>query len=112
MKTWSFDNDELFELVRCGRKTATCAVLDTESLSKPGDIEQIINSKDEIIKIQITKVEIKRFCDIDEEWARKEGEGDLSLAYWQKVHKEFFTNYYKNFAPETKLVCEEFFLLK
>ena len=39
-------------------------------------------------------------------------EGDLSLAYWQKVHKEFFTNYYKNFAPETKLVCEEFFLLK
>lgn len=85
METWSFNNDELFELVRCGRKTA---------------------------KIQITKVEIKRFCDIDEEWAKKEGEGDLSLACWQKMHKEFFTNYYKNFAPETKLVCEEFFLLK
>ena len=109
METWFFDNDELFELVRCGHKTATCSVLDTEFLSKPGDIEQIINSKGEIIKIQITKVSIKRFCDIDEEWAKKEG--DLSLAYWQKEHKEFFTKYYENFTPEIKLVCEEFVLI-
>ena len=72
---------------------------------------KIVNSKGEIIKIQITKVEIKRFCDIDEEWAKKEGEGDLSLAYWQKEHKEFFTKYYENFTTETKLVCEEFVLI-
>lgn len=108
METWSFDNDELFELVRCGRKTATCSVFDEEPLSKPGNIEQIVNSKGETIKIQITKVTIKRFCDIDELWARKEGEGDLSLTYWQKVHKEFFTKHYKNFTPKTELVCEEF----
>ena len=111
MNTWSFDNDELFELVRCGRKTATCSILDAEPLSKPGDIEQIINSKGEIIKIKIINVEIKRFCDVDEEWAKKEGEGDLSLAYWQKIHKDFFTKYYENFTPETKLVCEEFVLI-
>ena len=111
MNTWSFDNDELFELVRCGRKTATCAVLDNEPLSSPGDVEQIVNSKGEIIKIKIINVEIKRFCDIDEEWAKKEGEGDFSLAYWQKEHKEFFTKYYENFTPETKLVYEEFVLI-
>ena len=57
MNTWSFDNDELFDLVSRGRKTATCSVLDNEPLSKPGDIEQIVNSKGDIIKIQITKVE-------------------------------------------------------
>ena len=108
METWSFDNDELFELVRCGRKTATCAVLDNEPLSSPGDVEQIVNSKGEIIKIKIINVEIKRFCDIDATWAKKEGEGDLSLAYWQKVHKDFFTKHHNNFTPETKLVCEEF----
>lgn len=108
MNTWSFDNDELFELVRCGRKTATCAVLDNEPLSSPGDVEQIVNSKGEIIKIKIINVEIKRFCDIDATWAKKEGEGDLSLAYWQKVHKDFFTKHHNNFTPETKLVCEEF----
>ena len=108
MNTWSFDNDELFELVRCGRKTATCAVLDNEPLSSHGDVEQIVNSKGEIIKI--INVEIKRFCDIDATWAKKEGEGDLSLAYWQKVHKDFFTKYYENFTPEIKLVCEEFIL--
>lgn len=108
MKIWSFDNDELFELVRCGRKTATCAVLDNEPLSSPGDVEQIVNSKGEIIKIKIINVEIKRFCDIDATWAKKEGEGDLSLAYWQKVHKDFFTKHHNNFTPETKLVCEEF----
>ena len=79
-------------------------------MSKPGDIEQIINSKGEIIKIQITNVEIKRFCDIDATWAKKEGEGDLSLAYWQKVHKDFFTKHHNNFTTETKLVCEEFIL--
>ena len=111
MNTWSFDNDELFELVRCGRKTATCAVLDNEPLSSPGDVEQIVNSKGEIIKIKIINVEIKRFCDIDATWAKKEGEGDLSLAYWQKVHKDFFTKYYENFTPEIKLVCEEFVLI-
>lgn len=108
MNTWSFDNDELFELVRCGRKTATCAVLDNEPLSSPGDVEQIVNSKGEIIKIKIINVEIKRFCDIDATWAKKEGEGDLSLTYWQKVHKDFFTKHHNNFTPETKLVCEEF----
>lgn len=111
MNTWSFDNDELFELVRCGRKTATCAVLDNEPLSSPGDVEQIVNSKGEIIKIKIINVEIKRFCDVDEELAKKEGEGDLSLTYRQKEHKEFFTKYYENFTPETKLVCEEFVLI-
>lgn len=110
MNTWSFDNDELFELVRCGRKTATCAVLDNEPLSSPGDVEQIVNSKGEIIKIKIINVEIKRFCDIDATWAKKEGEGALSLAYWQKVHKDFFTKYYENFTPKIKLVCEEFIL--
>lgn len=39
MGTWSFNNDELFELVRCGHKTANCSVLDAEPLYKPGDIE-------------------------------------------------------------------------
>ena len=62
METRSFNNDELFELVRCGRKTATCAVLDNEPLSSPGDVEQIVNSKGEIIKIQITKVSINAFA--------------------------------------------------
>ena len=95
MNTWSFDNDELFELVRCGRKTATCAVLDNEPLSSPGDVEQIVNSKGEIIKIQITKVPIKRFCDIDEEWAKKKVKAIYRLLIGKKFTKISLRNIMK-----------------
>lgn len=29
------------------------------------------------------------FCDVTAEFARKEGEGDLSLEYWQREHQRF-----------------------
>ena len=46
-----------------------------------GEIQEIYNSRGEIIRIQITAVRKCRFCDIDDAWAKIEGEGDLSLAY-------------------------------
>ena len=93
MNTWSFDNDELFELVRCGRKTATCSILDAEPLSKPSDIEQIINSKGEIIKI--INVEIKRFCDIDATWAKKKAKEIYRLLIGKKSTKSSLRNIMK-----------------
>ena len=92
LKRWSFDNDELFDLVACGKKRGTCSLYDdNDQLSKVGDINIIYNSKNEKITIKITKVRKCRFCDIDEQWAKIEGEGDLSLEYWKKIHYEFFT---------------------
>ena len=51
------------------------------------------------------------FSDMTEEFARKEGEGDLSLEYWRKEHKAFFTRegYY---SDDMELVAEEFKLIE
>ena len=41
-----------------------------------------------------------------EAFARKEGEGDLSLEYWQKEHQRFFTE--GHFSEDMELIAEEF----
>ena len=106
---WTFDNDELFVLVACGKKRGSCSLYGgDDQLSKIGDINIIYNSKNEQIKIQITNVRKCRFCDVDENWARIEGEGDLSLAYWQRVHKEFFCNIKPDFFDTDMLELDEF----
>ena len=55
---------------------------------------------------------IKGLNAVSEEHAYKEGEGDRSLEYWRKVHKEFFTEELKSlnqeFDENMELVCEEF----
>lgn len=77
---WTFNNDELFELVRNGRKCGTCGRYSDDSpMANVGEIQEIFNSHGETIRIQITSVRKCRFCDIDDTWARTEGEGDLCI---------------------------------
>ena len=52
-----------------------------------------------------------RFCDVTEELARKEGEGDLSLDYWRQEHKEFFERE-GSFSENMELIAEEFELIE
>ena len=86
MNRWTFDNDKLFELVRIGRKRGTCSRnSDEEPMAKIGDVQEIYNSPDETIRIQITAVRLCRFCDIDDAWAKIEGEVDLSITHRQNI---------------------------
>ncbi|MCM7367535.1 ASCH domain-containing protein, partial [Enterobacter ludwigii] len=57
--------------------------------------------------IRLVSMRLVRFCDVTEEFARKEGEGDLSLEYWQKEHQRFFTRE-GYFSKEMELITEEF----
>ncbi|BED95848.1 TPA: ASCH domain-containing protein [Escherichia fergusonii] len=57
--------------------------------------------------IRLISMRLVRFCDVTEEFARKEGEGDLSLEYWQKEHQRFFTME-GHFSEEMELIAEEF----
>lgn len=122
-KTDYFCNDEkntneLAELVNKGIKTATCSPyiyfeINKEKLPQKNDLSIIIDwYKKPICIIKTKNIEIKKFKDISKEFAKKEGEGDLSLNYWKKVHKDFFNNYLLSiglsFNKEMKLVCEEF----
>lgn len=118
--TWSFgdDADELARLVNAGIKTATCSALcfyelEGEPLPQVGEYNVILDSNEEAVCItRTTRVYIETFDGISMDHAFKEGEGDRTLEYWQKVHRRFFTEELKSigltFDIRMKLVCEEF----
>ena len=119
-EAWAFgDNpDKLLKLVLEGRKTATASLNywykeKGERRPEPGDYSVILDSKgDAYCVIQTVKVYIKPFKEVSAEHAFKEGEGDLSLAYWRKVHEEFFRDELKDeelkFSEDLEVVLEEF----
>ena len=117
---WAFgvDPDLLAELVFKGEKTATASAYDLyavedEPLPQEGTFDVILDSQDRAVCIvEITKVSVLPFNEVSAEHAFKEGEGDKSLAYWQQVHQEFFTECLAEagleFSQETGVVLEEF----
>ena len=112
MNRWSFNDDNLFELVRSGRKCGTCSRYSCDAnMAYVGEIQEIYNSRGETIKIQITAVRKCRFCDIDDTWAQIEGEGDLSLTHWRRVHIDFFTKHYPDFHETDVLELNEFVVI-
>ncbi|MDU4095002.1 MAG: ASCH domain-containing protein [Pantoea sp.] len=102
----------LAELVCRGIKTATCGSLASfmtdASAPKIGSYNIILNGQQEpVCVIRIMALRLVRFSEITEAFARKEGEGDLSLAYWQQEHKAFFTRQ-GSWSEDMELVTEEF----
>lgn len=85
------------ELVRKGTKVATCSMkywYESGECQMPaiGNLMVVLNWAGEPTSIISTLgVSESRFCDVDEEHAHAEGEGDLSLAWWRRAHWEFFT---------------------
>lgn len=104
--------DELAALVTSGIKTASCGAYawwqSEESAPKLGSYNIILNGQGEpVCVIRIISLRLVRFCDVTEAFARKEGEGDLSLEYWRKEHQRFFSAA-GIFSEEMELVAEEF----
>jgi hypothetical protein len=62
--------------------------------------------------IRTTSVDIFAFDDVDEAFARDEGEGDLSLEYWRRGHWAFFSRELEALGrtpqPDMPAVCEHF----
>lgn len=118
--SWAFGGqpDELAALVLEGKKRATASVYDlyaydNEDLPEAGSYSVILDSEDRAVcVIRDTEVRVVPFRDVDEQHARLEGEGDLSLAYWREVHKRIFTKWMKEagmaFKDSTKIVLEKF----
>ena len=117
---WAFgdDSDALLNLVVRTDKTSTSSAyplyaLEGEELPKVGEYNIILDSKGFAGCItRTTKVYVVPFKDVTAEHARKEGEGDRSLAYWRKVHEDFFTREMAEnglaFTEDMPVVCEEF----
>jgi len=113
--------DELGGLIINGTKTATCSSFweweaEGEKPPEPGSITIVLNGRGEPIAIvETTEVTIHKYNEVDAEFAREEGEGDLSLKYWQEPHKSFFSRSLpeigKEFSEDMPLVCERFRLI-
>lgn len=119
-EAWAYgdDPDTLAELTRAGVKTATAGAgplyeLEGEPLPRAGEYSVILNSRDEAVcVIRTTKVYTVPFDQVSAEQAYREGEGDRTLAYWRRVHEDFFRRELaeagQTFSPEMPVVCEEF----
>lgn len=109
---------ELIALMLQGTKRGTCSMLwswefEGEAIPVVGDIGIVVDYFDRPVMLhRTTRVEIVPFNEVTAEFAASEGEGDLSLAYWRKVHWEFFLRECEQIGrtiDETMpLVCETF----
>ncbi|WP_127716862.1 ASCH domain-containing protein [Halobacteriovorax sp. HLS] len=113
--------DELLNLFLQGKKTAGSGlvkdfILAEDDLPKVGNYWMILDSK-EVPRciVKTVKVERNLFKDISCEIAKAEGEGDLSVEYWKKVHRSFFTPYLEQWGitnlDEEEVVTEFFELV-
>jgi len=110
------NTDELVHKVLSGEKVATSSLYDyyllgLKEMSKVDDFALILDSTGrEVCVIRIEKIEIVKFRNITEQFAREEGDGNLSN--WIKIHTDYYSGLLekvgKYLTGDTKLVCEWF----
>lgn len=103
--------DELLHLVLQGIKTATCWSVEDGQLTEVGRRSVVCDSQD-IPRAILETVCLERqaFDQVSEDFARREGEGDLSLDYWRRSHRIYFERT-GGFRPDMMLWCETFRLV-
>jgi uncharacterized protein YhfF len=110
--------DELGGLIAQGIKTGTCSALwewETEGNPIPevGLVTIVLDGKGKpLCIVETTEVFIRKYNEVTADFARAEGEGDLSLEYWREAHKNFFSRILAKigieFSEDMPLVCERF----
>ena len=110
--------NELIQLVLEGKKTATCGALweweaEGNPIPKVGDVwVEPDGNGNPVCITETVEVTIRKYSEVGADFAHAEGEGDLSLEYWRKAHKNFFSRVLpkigKEFSEEMPLVCERF----
>ncbi|WP_054639264.1 ASCH domain-containing protein [Lactococcus fujiensis] len=105
--------DELLDELLKGRKTATASAVEGYEENEPfpivdGRFDIVLNGKGEpIAAITNTRVYQTSFDQVTADHARREGEGDLSLAYWRQAHEAFWRQF-DLYRPNMPVLCEEF----
>jgi len=113
--------DELGALVASGIKTGTCSALwewqaEGNPIPEVGLVSIVLDGAGQpMCIIETVEVTQRRFDEVDADFARAEGEGDLSLDYWRDAHQTFFSRTLpkigKQFSEDMPLVCERFKLI-
>ena len=112
------DANECADLVLQGIKRATASSLwwyELNNVALPKIADQYIVTDWEglaLCVIEVEKIEITPFNQITAKFAEIEGEGDKSLAYWKKVHWDFYHRELADTSYEPTedmlIVCELF----
>ena len=91
------DADVCADLVARGVKRATASALaelelQGQPLPQPGDLS-IVTTWDGLAVAVIRTIEatVRRFDDVDADFAAMEGEGDGSLAWWREAHHAYYS---------------------
>jgi uncharacterized protein YhfF len=110
--------DELGALIVQGTKTATCSALwEWEAEGNPipqvGLLTIALDGRGEpLCIVETMEVTVRKYNEVDADFAREEGEGDLSLEYWRQAHRNYFSRVLpkigKEFSEDMPLVCERF----
>lgn len=108
-------------LVREGRKRASAPsvaelLLAGEPLPRRGDLAIVTDWNGEAQAIiRTSSVEIRRFAEVDEDFARAEGEGDGTLSWWRTAHLAYYKRALAGsdyrVDDELEVACERFQLL-
>jgi uncharacterized protein YhfF len=102
---------ELVNAVLRGEKTATAGLLEdfeAEGVQpgSAGDRRILLGYDDEpVAVVEITESRVVPAAEIDEEFARDEGEGFDSVEAWRLAHERFFD---RPIGPETQIVAVRF----
>ncbi len=113
LQTFSFGDgpdlaEQLAALVLDGRKRATCWAASDGLLTEVGKLMVMLDGAGRphavIETVELTQ---RRFNEVDAAFAHDEGEGDRTLAYWRKAHRNYFTRK-GQFAENMMLWCERF----
>lgn len=123
---WAFgrtsqEADDLLALVLAGAKTATASAhwlyeQEEEPLPRAGDLSIVLDGGGRPrALVRTTSVEIVPFDEVGAEHAAAEGEGDLTLTHWRRVHEDFFRQGLEAvgspFRADLAVVLERFELL-
>jgi uncharacterized protein YhfF len=103
--------DELAELVLAGKKRATCWAASDGPSTKVGK-RMVMLDGSAVPRAVIETVELtqRRFDEVDEAFAFDEGEGDRTLAFWRRAHRNYFGRQ-GTYAADMLLYCERFRLV-
>ncbi|NML45654.1 ASCH domain-containing protein [Ramlibacter sp. G-1-2-2] len=110
--------DELAALVLQGSKRATASSVWSfeakgKRLPQPGDLSIVTNWAGEpLCVIETRAFDVMPFSAVSAEFAALEGEGDGSLSYWQRAHRQYFTRECakadRQFLENMLVACEQF----
>jgi uncharacterized protein YhfF len=112
---------ELAALVLAGSKRATAGALwSFEAAGKrpprPGDLSVVTTWVGQpLCVVRTTQLELVPFDAVPAEFAAAEGEGDGSLAFWRRVHTDYFgrecARLGRIFSADMPVCCERFELV-